>query len=227
MNIGLHLWKQDHSDIHYIWVVPVLLSQPDQSQHSRLHSVEVQGFLGCIVHRSQRQWLPWDDGEKLRSEEQKWEQATSSNGFKAQCAFSSEVGLLLGSTWFCPGLFSQGQYQCQQSLEMTVFKPAECVTVYLQVFVTNTWKLSVFFLNVCLSLTRALMRRLWQSSRASALKLRIHLFCVQPCCLEVLALPLTPEVMLALDLLTTPTAKPKGYWVNPLCQLLWQVCFRS
>lgn len=91
-----------------------------------------------------------------------------------------------------------------------MFKPAECVTVYLQVFVTDTRKLSVFFLNVCLSLTRALTGRLWESFWASALKLRIHLFCVQLCCLEVLALPLTSEVMLALVLLTTLISKPKG-----------------
>ena len=92
---------------------------------------------------------------------------------------------------------------------MTVFKPAECVIVYLQVFVTDTWKLSVFFLNVCLSLSRALMGRLWQSFWASALKLRIHFFCVQLCCFEVLALPLTLEVMLALVLLTALISKPK------------------
>lgn len=88
---------------------------------------------------------------------------------------------------------------------MIVFKPAECVTVYLQIFVTDTGKLSVFFLNICLSLTRALMGGLWQSFWSSAL--RIHLLYVELCCLEVLALPLTSE---ALVLLTMLISKPKG-----------------
>lgn len=77
----------------------MLLSWPDQSQHSRLHSVEVQEFLGCAIHRSQRQWLPWDNGEKVRFEEYKREQTTSSNGFNAFLLSA----VRLDSCWKAPG----------------------------------------------------------------------------------------------------------------------------
>lgn len=142
---------------HPLWVAPVLLSQLDKAWHQKLNSVEVQGFLSCIINKTQKQWLSGDNREKVIYEEHKWEQATSRNKFKVYCTFS----MRLDYCWEAPGSVQVSSLKTSTNAN----SPWKCLSqkrmsVYLQVFVTEKWKLPGLFPNTCPSLTRAFIERL-------------------------------------------------------------------
>lgn len=82
-----------------------LLSYPVDGAMSALKTAFC-GSSGTLVmsFKDLRENRCHETGKKVTSGEDKGKQMSYSNGFEAQCAFSSEAKLLLGSTWFCPGL---------------------------------------------------------------------------------------------------------------------------
>lgn len=141
---------------HPLWVAPVLLSQPDKAWHQKLNSVEVQGYLSCIINKTQRQWLSGNNREKVIYEGHKWEQLPEI-GLKHTALSAVRLDYCRGA----PGSVQVSSLKTSTNAN----SHWKCLSqkrtlVYLQVFVTEKWKLSGFFPNTCPSHTRAFIGRL-------------------------------------------------------------------